>query len=1144
MPRLLLVLVFAATAAAQTARLSGTVSDSSGAVVPSASVAATNVETGIVRTTESNEEGLYALPALNPGQYRITAKANGFRILNREGVVLTVNQVARLDLELAVGQVTEEVTVSSDALMLETATAALGNVVNNRQVADLPLNRRQVLGLMLLSPNVRPGPGYDPTNWGNSLNISVNGSRDRSIEVLFDGTPALAVGPTAAGSSLPAYSPSVESIREFRMVTNALAAEYGYTSAGMLSVASKTGTNELHGSAYDYLRNSALDANNFFNNRAGIPLTSFKRNQYGGSIGGPVWLPKTYNGRNRTFFFFAYEGLRSDTGANVLRTVPTTAMKEGDFSALRNAAGQPVLVYDPLTTAAIPGGYSRQPFSGNRVPLARFDATARSVIQYWPAANNPGLPFTQANNFIQGSATTFDSDQFDFRGDHRFNDRHSVYGRYSLGSNINIPPRPFGRGDTQSRALKTRNLALDYTWIQSPSTVVNAHFGYSRLGDVGEKPGYKVTDATFSDGLVKSLNTLYDGVYNGIPTIAPDDVSLLELDRRLWHSPFTTYQSSGSVTHTHGRHTIKAGGELRHYFYGYVPFEHRGVQFNFARSMTQGPDPLRATTTGGWGFASFLIGAGTGTTQPSASIPKQMRAPALAGYIQDDWKATKKLTLNIGLRYDLFFPRVSTNDELSWFDLGVPNPLSQRTGLNLRGGLQFANQSGNPRRQTGFAKNNWGPRVGFAYQTTSRTVLRGGFGVLYPQQTNSVESSGSEGFFTLTTWLSSVDNLFQQDTLSRAFASGLNQATRGSLGLLELAGQTFSSKFPAHFEPTYNLQWHFSAQTQLTDLTQVELSYVGNRGLHLPMPATAFNQLTPEQMTLGAALVDRVPNPFFGIIPSGVLSGPTTTRGQLLRPYPHFDSVSSDQAPLASSTYHGLSVSLAQRSRYGHSAQLSYTASKLIDDSSALFGGIGTQGVQNVYNLRAERSVASNDISSRFVMSGLAPLPFGKGQPLWATLNRWQNAIFGGWQITGIFTAQTGIPIGLTAQNSTGSLGGGQRPNSTGISAELTGRTQDRLSRFFDTSQFTQPAPFTFGNVARTLPDVRGPGLVSLDASLGKTFGLTERVRMQFRAEAFNLTNTPVFGLPGTALGNATFGVITSQANLPRQLQLALRLDF
>lgn len=1133
------VLLWAGAAPAQVSTsLSGTVFDATQAVVPEADVTLTQVNRNTAGTRRTNSVGRFLFTNLAPGPYRLSVSAPGFAPKVISGIVLTVDQKLDLDVTLELGATEQRVVVSADATALDTATPTVGQVVDNRQIANLPLNGRHSLSLISLAPNVRVGLGFDPDNFNGTAVFSINGGRTAGAEMVVDGSPSMA---GLAGWYAPAYKPSLDSVQEFRVMTNTLPAEFGTTDGGAIRVVTKSGTNQAHGSAYDYLRNSRLDANSFFNNRNGIPLGSFKRNQFGGTLGGPVVLPKIYDGRNRTFFFVSYEGQRHSTAANVVRTVPTPAQRQGDFSEQRNAAGQLVLIYDPLTTAANASGtgYTRTPFAGNRIPASRVDPVAAKTIGYWPAPNNPGLSFTQANNLILGSANVYSSNQSDYRIDHRFSDRHSVYGRFSNHGNLTRPPTPFGNADTAyPRKAPSRHAVADYTWVRSNVTVVNLHFGYSLLSDAGlgadGVAGYTVKELGLPSSFVNSTP------YTNLPQFNITDITAVG-GGYTYSSPYSIYQYSGSVSHVRGRHTMKAGADIRRYhYYGYTSNQ-PPASFSFNRNYTQGPNPLQASSTAGVGFASFLLGAGSG----SGSIRPQREStgPILSGYVQDDWKATRRLTLSLGVRYDVFIPGTDPRDQMSWFDFTARSPLADRTGLDLRGGLRFAGQDAS-RRQFKTEWNNFAPRVGFAYTLGTRTTLRSGFAVLYPLSRTSTGYT-QDGFTATTTWVSSVDGLTPVSYLRRAFDGGMIQPSGGAQGLMTLVGQSLAPADPGSLN-SYNMQWNLTIQRELPGHSILEASYLGNRGIHLPIgEGYQINQLPPDLLSLGARLLDRVANPFYGIITSGILSGATTTRGQLLRPYPHFDGINMDRRTLADSIYHALGLRFQKRYQNGVVVDASYTNSKLIDNSSVTTSWAGaSQAIQNFRDLRAERSLSTQDISQSFVLSFQAPIPVGRGQHWLRQPGRAVDLVAGGWQLNGIFRRQTGYPLGLTAPNSTGSLGGGQRPNSTGISAELTGDVHDRLNRYFDTSQFVQPAPYTFGNVSRTLADVRAPGASNIDLSLFKRFHLTEGWRLEFRAEAFNLANRVRFASPGTTLASPTFGVISAQSNSPRQIQLALRLDF
>ena len=1144
-PRIALLGALLAAAApvwAQSSRatVAGAVFDPSGAVVPNAIVRVKDVVRGLSNERTTNEAGRFSVPNLVPSTYEVEVTAGGFTTRTIKDLVLRVDQQLDLSIRLEIGSSDQVMTVDAQAVALETANATMSQVVDNKQIANLPLNGRQSLGLITLVPNVRPGPTFDPNNFDGAGSFSVNGGRNNSSEILLDGSPAMAAGSGPGSAQTAAYKISLDAVQEFRVITNTLSAEYGNTGGGTVTVVSKSGTNSLHGSAYNYLRNSALDANTFFNNRSNIGLASFKRNQFGGTIGGPVVLPKLYDGRNRTFFFVAYEGLRSSTGTNLVRTVPTDLQRLGNFTQTRNAAGQVVSIYDPLSTRAAGAGYVRDLFPGNVVPTSRLDPVSQNLLKHWPAPNAPGAANTGVNNFIQGAASTTNSDQADYRVDHRFNDRHSIYGRYSHNRNLTEPPMPFGFSDPAFfRQFPTRQAVLDYTWVKSNATLINLHYGYSWLGDKNYRlsDGFDIGELGLNSGLTRDVQ------YKALSQINITNISQIGSGIK-FESPYIIHQYSGSVSHVRGKHTLKIGADTRRYRYIGQVFDLPGGQFSFSPSYTQGANPLQASAGAGVAFASFLLGAGSGEAR--IQNDRDIRAPIIAGYVQDDWKVSQKLTLNLGLRYDLFIPRVDANDQLSWFDSYSINPLSTITGLNLRGGLRFAGQDGR-RRQFDTDWNNFAPRVGLAYLITPKTAIRSGFGVMYPIPNTSITAgAGFDGYAAATRWVSAIDNLTPDSTLRDAFVTGLVQPTRGAEGLATLVGQSIAPKNPAN-TTSYNLQWNFTVQRELSGATVLELSYIGNRGVRLPMgPGMQINQLSREQLAFGSALLDRVDNPFSGVIQQGILSGPTTTRGQLMRPFPQFDLVRDDQPSRAQSIYHGFGVRFEKRFAQEYVLQASYTNAKLIDDSSETAGFTGPQQApQDHYNMALERSLAGQDVAQRVVASFQAPLPFGRNRALFGSAGSVAQTIIGGWQVNGIMSFQSGIPLGLTAAvNTANQLGGGLRPNSTGQSARLDGRIQDRLDRFFDTSRFTQPAPFTFGNVARTLPDVRGPRVGNLDLSLFKNFALWEGFRLQFRAEAFNLTNTPVFALPGTAFGSANFGVINSQANLPRQIQLALRLDF
>lgn len=1125
---------------AQSARatLSGTVYDKSGAVIPLATVEITNRDRNTHDVRTANEVGRYFFSDLNPGTYGLEVTAPGFKVSRTEQLVLDVGEQLEVNPKLEVGPNSESVTVSASAVGLETTNATISGVVTPKEVSDLPLNSRDFYSLLQLIPNVRAGvPGV------TSAEVpAINGSRSWGVEAAVDGAPATAMGANPApGAASPAYITGLDNVAEFRVLTNNLPAEYGNTYGGYISLVTKSGTNVFHGSLFEYLRNSITDSNLFFSNRAGLPIGSFKRHQFGATLGGPVI-------KNKTFFFVYYDGLRSSSAVNNIDSVPTALQKQGDFSQTfsKTAAGQPQLItiFDPQTTTTNAAGTAsvRTPFPNNVIPQTRFDAVARNLIAMLPVANSIGDSITHANDLVTSGANTSNQDKYDVRMDHRFNDAHSFFARGSYTNSASTIAAPLGALDNDvARVQPVWNGAFDYTWVESSTTVINLHFAYNQVKAVNDPSGPQVPDYTslgFNSEFASAIAPLYHYMpqvtISGQTTWGPANSSIVMA---------TSQQFTGSVSKVLSNHALKFGFDIRNLRAQITPF--MAPQFSFSAAYTQGPNPVLASATAGYGFASLLLGAGSGSL--TSNPPVDVGAPSYAGYFQDDWKVTRRLTLNLGIRYDLFEPRTESHNRLNYFNATAQNPLSAATGLNLIGDLQFVGQNGAASTQVPVDYNNFSPRLGVAYSLNDKTVLRTGYAIMYPSQNYgiNVSNAGFQGFDALSQWVSDANGLKNGSPLSSAFQTGLQNPTNGSLGGLTNIGQAISTTSPQYSAvSTYTEEWNFSIQRTLLRNTVLEVSYLGNRGIHLQIyPGYQLDTLSPADIALGSQLTKLVPNPFYGLITSGNLSGTTTSVGQLLRPYPQYTGVNILFDPGATSGYNALGIHLQSRLSGGYIITGAYTKGKEIDNSSEQWGT--NDAIQNFYNLNAERALSSQDISQTFVSGIIAPLPVGKGKALLSGAHGVTQTLLGGWQMNAIVTLQTGIPLGLTCQsNTTGSSGGGCRPNSTGESAELSGPVTQRLNEYFNTSVFTQPPNYTFGNVSRALPDVRAPSFKNIDFSIYKNFQIRERARLQFRAEAFNLTNTPIFGAPNAVFGGPSFGIISTQANSPRQMQVALRLDF
>jgi hypothetical protein len=938
----------------------------------------------------------------------------------------------------------------------------------------------------------------------------------------------------------------VDAIEEFKVLTSNYSAEYGRSGGGIINIVTKSGTNRFRGTAYEFLRNKVLDASDFFNNRAGIKRQPFVYNQYGLTAGGPVYLPKLYDGRNRTFFFVSYEGVRVRRARFFNGTVPTEAMRRGDFNELRTASGQPILLYNPFSTRQQGAGYVRDLFPGNSIPASMHDKVAVNASKYIPLPNQQ-TP-TVASNYIANASQRNNFVIWQWRADHNFSASNRMFVRLSYDKQEDNPPNFYGNiaGEPTTYSYSMQpdwQATISDTHNFGAATLLDVRAGFARNG-FDRRPrsaGFDPTQLGFPKALAQQAQALYFptfniGGYSGVGSVA-NDKYILGAD---------TCSLVPQLMLIRGRHTMKIGGDFRRLRHN--TFTGRGPEgtYTFSTGFTQGPDPLRSSLTAGDAYASMLIGAtSSATAQIAASLSSQTIYSA--GYFQDDIKVNSRLTLNLGLRYDYETPRTERFNRLSFFDYDAVNPAGREVGLpELRGGLKFVGVDGNPRGWNDPDRNNFGPRFGFAYQPFSKTAIRGGYGLMYlPGGTSHNRTAGQEGFSVTTTSIGSADGGLTPFTLlANTFADGLQQPTGSSLGMRTLLGQSVRGD-PRWVRVGYMQEWSFNVQRELPGQVQVEAGYVGSRGVKIPV-TFQLDTLPDQYLSLKGSLLDMVPNPFVSVVSTGTLSRPTVTRGQLLRPYPHFTGVSFSENSAGSSTYHSFQMRVERRFSKGLSLLAAYTNAKLISDTDGLKSGSWlpgevSVGTQNPNNRRLERSVAPQDVSQRFVMSWIYELPFGKGKPFLSRSGGLVSALVGGWTITGITTLQKGRPLNLSAPNNTNSYGGGSRPNNNGQSAYLPS-SEHSLNRWFNTSVFSQPEPFTFGTTGRLLPDVREPGITNFDFSAHRNFRIRESVSLEFRTELFNMFNTPQFGRPDGGYGNVLFGAINSQANPPRQIQFGLKL--
>jgi len=1123
----------------------GTLSDGTGAVVPGVRVTVTNLVTNERRSTATSTAGLYQFANLLPASYRLEAEMSGFKRFVREPVLLEVQQTVRIDIKMALGEVSETVEVTDATPLLQPETSSLGEVIQRRKVEDLPLSGRNTLALAALVPGVVPqGSSTDAPAvpnffaWGN---FQISGALGNQSEAMLDGA-------TVMGSLMNSvrFVPTQDSIQEFKVQTNNLSAEYGRTSGGIINLTTKSGSNQLHGSLFEFLRNEVLDANTFFNNANRVKTPAFTQNQFGGTVGGPVL-------RNKLFYFGSYEGFRQRRGRSFLLTVPTLPERSGDFSQTRSANGNLIPIHDALTTTTLPDGTAtRTPFPNSVIPQSRLDAAARRLanLAYAPP-NLPGAPNTNINNWAGNTAMAADADQAMIRSDYLVSDNDRFFGRYSYWRADTPRLDPFENNtqvvlDIFPDFRETQQLMVEDVHSFSPSTV--ADFRYTHLWFQYDRIPLSQGQDMTALGFAPNLNREIPADFRHIPNLTVAGMTLIFPGSKI-HQAERTQQFTANVTKIWDRHTLKVGTDLRIYRQNYTQTNDSAGAFTFNAPFTA-RSPF--TTSGGTGFASFMLGyAATGAANTPA-LQEQSRFYR-AVYVQDDFRATTKLTLNLGLRYDQDGDFTERNDRFSTFNPGLPHPLTQATGLPLKGRVILVNTPEHPSRQwKGTYLGQVAPRFGFAYRLANRTVLRGGYGLFWlPPTIARRETLVEPTAVATTTFVGSIDGgLRPFHTLANPFPDGIRQPPGRARDLEAIfAGQTFPSTLREK-EYAYSQQWNFNLQREWGGSTLVEVAYAGLKGNRLPINLFGINQLSAEALAQGPSLNTLVPNPFAGLVSRGPLSTPTIARGRLLRPFPQYDTVGIRGLFAGNSIYHSLQAKFQKRFSSGAGILVSYTNAKLISDTETQTSWLdAVANAQDAYNFRAERAVSSSDVPQRLVVSGNYDLPFGRGKQYLGSSSGLTGAVVSGWAVNGIYTWQAGFPLGITtAANLTGSYGFSQnpRPNSTGQSAKLSGPAQERLGRWFNTSVFTQPAAFSFGNVGRNLPDTRGHNINNIDLSIFKNtyFGPEARFNVQFRAEFYNLFNRVHFALPGRSLGTPQFGVVNAQANEPRLIQMALKLIF
>ncbi len=1070
-----------------TAALTGIVSDPTGARVAKVRLTLTNQETGVEVKAETNAQGEYSFPLLSPGRYTLTTEAPGFKGSSHSGILLELGRVTRLDITLQLGQVDERIIVTGEAPLLDSETSTVGQFIENRSIVDMPLNNRRVGEIMAMM-------GHAVFIQGDVIRprYTIAGSRSDSQQWLIDGVNASNI---ALEVPQALFNPPVEAVQEIRVQQSTYSAEFGNSGAGVIAMSTRSGGNHFTGLLYEYFRNDKLNARGFFASSR-PPL---RWNAFGGAAGGPVI-------RNRTFFFTNLEFQRQRLSNVRTLTVPTAEQLKGDFSQTTTAAGALIRIYDPLSGApnsANPSQILRMQFPGNVIPQSRIDPVGAAIASHYPPPNRPPANLAGASNWNAAGSNALNITTSTTKLDHNFSERDRLSARIIVHDfpTSNRPVFPTAAADPNGSTQDRRAYSFLFSQFHSfsPAVVNDFRFNYQprrfHNASLGLGQGWPTK---------LGLKGVDDRAFPRVNAAGYASLGVTTQERI--QTPIRDTHLVNVVSAFVGSHSLRIGGEMRlarnvDQFFPLV-----SGQLGFVAQGTAQPGVANT----GNALASLLIGfVSSGEVRYTDALDR--RAKYFAYFIQDDWKVTRRLTLNLGLRWEAHTPRFDANDRVSGFDASKINPVSGTPGI-----VTFANRDGYSRSLYNGDYNNYMPRFGFAWQPgfLKRTVIRGGYGIFFgPPLPGS--NNNSAGFETSGAF-SSPDNSITPAFLLR---NGFPSTSRASLGPGYGAVRVGEAvRFAPDFNDVnrrigYSQQWNFVLQRQLPWLTVVEVSYVGTVGHKLPGPDVSINQVHPSLMGPGNA--------------------------QVRRPFPQFGNVTVNRPFWGNSSYHGLNAKVEKRFSSGLNFLLNYTFSKFIDDvtSSQELGTVG--GMQDLYNRRAEKSLSGNDIRNRFVWSSTYELPWGKGRP-------WLNdgplaMVLGGWGLGAILTLQAGAPNGLVMQtNTTNAFNGVQRVHL--LRNPALPKSQRTITRYFDTSAVAAPEPYTFGTAGRAV--LTGPGLANLDLSLMKNHRFMERYNLQVRLEAFNSLNRVNLEDPGRAFGAPGFGVISATARGARTVQVGIKLTF
>jgi hypothetical protein len=1201
----LLLALAAQGQASYTAQVRGVVTDQTGAVVQNAQVTITNDGTGIATSTHTDDRGLYTFTGLRPAVYTMKCEAKGFQSAERKQLVLQVDQQTSIDFSLKPPGVLATVEVTTAATPLDTESAALGTDVTNEYVRDIPLYNRSFFGLAFLAGGVTETTGAGVNdNYPSGTNFVSNGQRNATAQITLDGSPISAPEQGEGGNSNVYYQPSVEIVQEFKVQNNSFSAEYGNNGGTVVNIVLKQGTNQFHGSGWWYGQRSAFDSRDYFNTGA---KPDHLRDQYGFAVGGPLK-------KNRTFFFFDIEKVRQQDPINIEGTVPTDLERGGDFS--QSTDSSPGGIFDP--TQCVPSGGSciRPQFSDggvlNKIPAGKIDQIGQKLLNLYPHANVDGAVYPDPN-FRTVTLATDPGWQFDIKLDHQITDNHKISGRYSRHHDVYSVPTIVASqnsgpsGDGLIGTTTAQNGSLEYNWSVKPTALWTSRFSVDRVNAPVQANHYP----TLSDVGLPSV--LAANGLDRVPYINVGDGFLSIFSQCCVDTAFahTLFSYSSGLQWVRGPHSVKFGVEQRVFFNNFHQPDYPTGQFDFSRDVTtsQPNAGLGADDQGnpfqGNPFATMLTGfADNGQSQLHIVPAVSDKSKETAFYVQDDWKATSKLTLNLGLRYEWSTPYTERYNRLQFSDFtsstGITIPIDRSADFpefgqlgNIIGTTIFA---GSGRRNGPVDRNNFAPRVGFAYQLASNTVLRGGAGVFYGMNVATNFQYAGPAFSKLANMYFTKDNYVHQVAhLDDPFPAGLAPPQGTTYG--KLAQWGFSNGSDLDTSTVRNgeiYQWNLGVQHLLPGQIVIGVDYSANRSTHLPwagasgtttrernflssqvrnaLVASLNPTLDPNSTAVSDYLNTDVANPFqcffvsvaspASYCPASPIFNPadvvdsryvddTIPQGNLLRPYPQFDGgFQGLPQMIATSWYHSLQIRFQKRASHYISFEGNYTLSKATDDSSAgrnsWVGNLQYDNPQLLDDLKAEHGISSNDATHRLTAAFILDIPVGRGRWVGGGMNSVVDAIVGGWSLDTIITMQSGQPLAIF--DSLARLtDGNQRPNvvcsqlTTGISYREAART---AQPYLNQNCFADPGDNIPGNAPRHFSNLRGDGIRNLDMSFTKEFQLRERAQLQIRAEMFNVANHQRFAFPDVGSGDGSFGAVNQTTNNYRRMQFGARLQF